>query len=306
MKRRNFIKGLTFSGLTAGLSIGNLQAESLAVQKNADLVAVMGGEPDVMLRRALEEMGGIGKYVKKGNKVVIKPNIGWDKAPEMAANTNPILVKELVKQCLSAGAVEVLVFDHTCDNWQRSYKNSGIEDAVKEAGGKIVPGNDESMYKEVDLPKGVTLKKAKIHQALLDCDVWFNVPVLKNHGGAKMTISMKNLMGIVWDRQIFHRSNLDQCIADSCTFLKKPALNIVDAYRVLKTNGPQGKSEADVATLKTLLVSPDFVAVDTAAIKFFNQVQEMDVNRVGYIAKAEELGIGVSDLDKLNVKRIKL
>ncbi|MBQ7824021.1 MAG: DUF362 domain-containing protein [Bacteroidaceae bacterium] len=306
MKRRNFIKGLTFSGLTAGLSIGNLQAEPLAVQKDADLVAIMGGEPDIMLRRALEEMGGIGKYVKKGNKVVIKPNIGWDKAPEMAANTNPILVKELVKQCLSAGAVEVLVFDHTCDNWQRSYKNSGIEDAVKEAGGKIVPGNDESMYKEVDLPKGVTLKKAKIHQALLDCDVWFNVPFLKNNGGAKMTISMKNLMGIVWDRQIFHRSNLDQCIADSCTLLKKPALNIVDAYRVLKTNGPQGKSEADVATLKTLLVSPDFVAVDTAAIKFFNQVQEMDVNRVGYIAKAEELGIGVSDLNKLNVKRIKL
>lgn len=306
MKRRNFIKGLTFSGLTAGLSIGNLQAESLAVQKEADLVAVMGGEPDVMLRRAMEEMGGIGKYVKKGNKVVIKPNIGWDKVPEMAANTNPILVKELVKQCLSAGASEVLVFDHTCDNWQRSYKNSGIEDAVKEAGGKIVPGNDESMYKEVDLPKGVTLKKAKIHQALLDCDVWFNVPVLKNHGGAKMTISMKNLMGIVWDRQVFHRSNLDQCIADSCTLVKKPALNIVDAYRVLKANGPQGKSEADVATLKTLLVSPDFVAIDTAAIKFFNQVQEMDINRVGYIAKAEELGLGISDLDKLNVKRIKL
>ncbi|HIU55364.1 MAG TPA: DUF362 domain-containing protein [Candidatus Gallibacteroides avistercoris] len=306
MKRRNFIKGLTFSGLTASLPIGNLQAESLAIQKEADLVAVMGGEPDVMLRRALEEMGGIGKYVKKGNKVVVKPNIGWDKAPEMAANTNPILVKELIKQCFSAGASEVLVFDHTCDNWQRSYKNSGIEDAVKEAGGKIVPGNDESMYKEVDFPKAVTLKKAKIHQALLDCDVWFNVPVLKNHGGAKMTISMKNLMGIVWDRQFFHRENLDQCIADSCTFIKKPALNIVDAYRVVKTNGPQGRSEADVATLKTLLVSPDFVAIDTAAIKFFNQVQEMDLNKVGYIAKAESLGIGVSDLDKLNVKRIKL
>ena len=177
---------------------------------------------------------------------------------------------------------------------------------MKEAGGKIVPGNDESMYKEVDFPKAVTLKKAKIHQALLDCDVWFNVPVLKNHGGAKMTISMKNLMGIVWDRQFFHRENLDQCIADSCTFIKKPALNIVDAYRVVKTNGPQGRSEADVATLKTLLVSPDFVAIDTAAIKFFNQVQEMDLNKVGYIAKAESLGIGVSDLDKLNVKRIKL
>ena len=113
-------------------------------------------------------------------------------------------------------------------------------------------------------------------------------------------------MGIVWDRQFFHRENLDQCIADSCTFIKKPALNIVDAYRVVKTNGPQGRSEADVATLKTLLVSPDFVAIDTAAIKFFNQVQEMDLNKVGYIAKAESLGIGVSDLDKLNVKRIKL
>lgn len=309
MKRREFIKGITLSGLLASIPSGllaNVNKKAMTVQKSADLVAVMGGEPDVMLRRALDEMGGIGKYVKKGNKVVIKPNIGWDKTPELAANTNPVLVKELVKLCLQAGAAEVLVFDHTCDNWQHSYKNSGIESAVKDAGGKMVPGNDESMYREVSLPQAVTLKNAQIHRAILDCDVWFNVPILKNHGGAKMSVSMKNLMGIVWDRQFFHRNDLQQCIADCCTLTKKPALNIIDAYRVLKTNGPQGKSTADVATAKSLFISPDFVAADTAAIKFFNQIRTMDINEVTHVAKAEKLKIGTSNLDKLNVKRIKL
>ena len=166
--------------------------------------------------------------------------------------------------------------------------------------------HEEKYYRTVSLPKGKRLKEAKIHEAILDCDVWFNVPVLKNHGGAKMTVSMKNYMGIVWDRRFWHSNDLQQCIADCSTYTKKPALNIVDAYRVLKTNGPKGRSENDVAMGKALFMSPDPVAVDTAAVKFFAQIQEIDIDTVTHLAKAQELKSGTMDLDSLNIKRVRL
>lgn len=310
MKRRDFFKSAAFAGLASVFSpkvLGSTNSvNALSANSTPDLVAIMGGEPEAMLLRAFKELGGIGKYVSKGDKVVVKPNIGWDRKPELAANTNPELVGALVKLCKSAGASEVIVFDHTCHDWKKSYTNSGIENAVTSAGGKMVPGNDESYYREVDLPLGVNLKKTKIHKSLLDCDVWFNVPVLKHHGGAKNTISMKNLMGIVWERGYFHSHDLHQCIADTATFHKKPALNIVDAYRIMKSNGPQGKSESDVVLLKSLIVSPDYVAADTAAMKMFTQVQPTELKDVRYIALAEKLNVGTQDLEKLNVKRIKM
>ena len=198
------------------------------------------------------------------------------------------------------------VFDHTCDNWQKCYASSGIADAVKEAGGVIVPANDEQYYKEVSIPGGVTLKKAKIHEALLEADVWFNVPILKNHGGAKLSCAMKNMMGIVWDRRYFHQQDLQQCIADICTWQKKPALHIVDAYRMMFQNGPQGRSAADVATLKSLIVSPNIIAADTASLALFNQVEKLDMAAVTHITKGEALHLGSTDLKKINIKRIKL
>ena len=310
MKRRDFLR--TSAALSvAALSFDKLQAaigsNSLMVETaSPDLVAVMGGEPEQLLERALLEMGGIEKFVKRGQNVVIKPNIGWDKKPEFAANTNPDLVGALVKQCLKAGANKVTVFDHTCDNWQKCYESSGIEKAVKAAGGSIIPGNDEIYYKETKFPKGVKMKSAKVHQALLDADIWINIPVLKNHGGAKMSIAMKNYMGIVWDRGFFHSNDLQQCIADSCTFEKKPVLNIIDAYRCMRKNGPQGRSVSDTSLLKSIIVSTDIVAADTAAIGLFNQVEEMNINEVGHIASGEKLKLGTQDLNKLNVKRIRL
>ena len=310
MKRRDFFKSAAIVGIASFFktnAFGSvLTGKEIAVHSQPDLVAVMGGEPAIMLARALKELGGIGHFVKKGQKVVIKPNIGWDRSPELAANTNPELVGALVKLCRGAGASQVIVFDHTCHDWKKSYTNSGIEKAVLAAGGKMVPANDESYYSEVDFPRGVNLKKAKVHKALLECDVWFNVPVLKHHGGAKNTISMKNLMGIVWDRSFFHSHDLHQCIADAATFHKQPALNIVDAYRIMKSNGPQGKSASDVVKLKSLLVSHDYVAVDTAAMKLFSQVQPTDIKDIRYIALAEKNRVGTQDLEKLNVKRIKM
>ncbi|MDR1372877.1 MAG: DUF362 domain-containing protein [Dysgonamonadaceae bacterium] len=309
MKRREFIRTAAAVG-AAAISFDKLQAavnsSTVAIETAPDLVAVMGGEPAQMLERGLKELGGISKFVKNGHNVVIKPNIGWDKAPEMAANTNPELIRALVEQCFKAGAKKVTVFDHTCDNWQKCYENSGIKAAAEAAGAVLAPGNDESYYKEVNIPDGVQLKSAKIHRSLLEADVWFNVPVLKNHGGAKMSIAMKNYMGIVWDRKYFHANDLQQCIADLCLFHKKPALNIIDAYRCMRKNGPQGRSLSDTSLLKALIVSSDIVAADTAAVGLFNQVETMDIKEVGHIAIGENFRLGTQNLGKLNVKRIKL
>lgn len=310
MKRRDFLKTSVVAGAALSLDFKGLQAalstNTMAVEQVPEMVAVMGGEPEAMLDKALETLGGIDKYIKKGQKVVIKPNIGWDRTPELAGNTNPELIKALVKKCLAAGAEKVTVFDHTCDNWQKCYESSGIAAAVKEAGGIIMPGNDEKYFKEVAIPNGVKVKSAKIHEALIEADAWINVPVLKNHGGAKLSCAMKNYMGIVWDRRFFHQNDLQQCIADICTWQKKPVLNIVDAYRMMHQNGPQGKSAADVATLKSMIVSPNIVAIDTAALALFNQVKKLDMEAVGHIGKGEELKLGTTDLKKVNIKRIKI
>lgn len=310
MKRRDFFKTSVAAGAALSLNFDKLEAalssNRMVIEQAPDMVAVMGGEPVEMLDKALETLGGIGNFVKKGQKIVIKPNIGWDRTPELAGNTNPDLIKALVKRCLDAGASKVTVFDQTCDNWQKCYDNSGIAAAAREAGAIVMPANEEKYFKEVSLPKGVKLKKAKIHESLIEADAWFNVPILKNHGGAKLSCAMKNYMGIVWDRRFFHQNDLQQCIADICTWEKKPVLNIVDAYRMMHQNGPQGKSLADVATIKSLIASPNIVAIDTAALGMFNQVKKLDLDAVGHIGKGVEHNLGSTDLSKLNIQRIRV
>jgi len=309
MERRNFLKAALLGSIAGAVQLKpeNVFArESKEAPGQNDLVAVMGGEPEVMYKRGIAAMGGMKAFVKKGQKVVVKPNIGWDKKPEFAANTNPQLVAAIVKDCLAAGASEVVVFDHTCDEWQACYKNSGIEAAAKAAGAKIAFAHDEKYYKEVDLPMGLRLKKTKIHESIIEADVWINVPVLKNHGGAKMTMSMKNYMGIVWDRGYWHANDLQQCIADCATYSKKPVLNIVDAYRIMTQNGPKGKTTNDVVLAKALFISSDIVAADTAALKFFNQFREMKMEDVSHIGKAAKFNIGTTDLDAIKVERIKI
>ena len=323
MDRRKFLKSVAITGAVAvggktllkessGMDIlsqtfvNGASAAPATTAANFDLVAVLGGEPEAMFRKAIAEMGGMGKFIKKGDKVVVKPNIGWDKSPELAANTNPKLVTEVIKQCFKAGAKEVTVFDHTCDDWRKCYTNSGIEAAAKAAGAKVVPAHQESYYRQVALPKGKSLKYTKIHEAIVNCDKWINIPVLKNHGGAQMTISMKNYMGIVWDRGFFHANDLQQCIADVCTYDKRPVLNIVDAYRLMKTSGPRGKSASDVVLTKGLFISQDIVAVDTAAVNFFSQVREMPLAKVSHLSKAQDLNVGTMDLNKLKVRRVKI
>lgn len=266
-----------------------------------DLVAVKGGEPDVMFTKGIEALGGMPAFVKKGQRVVVKPNIGWDVTPERAGNTNPKLVEEIVKQCYQAGAKEVHVFDNTCDNWERCYRNSGIEQAVKNANGKIAPGNSAGYYQDVKISNGQSLKDAKVHELLLAADVVINVPILKDHGGTRLTMSMKNLMGVVWDRRYWHRNDLHQCIADFATF-HRPTLNVLDAYYVMKQNGPRGVSVDDVVQMKSLLISTDMVAIDAAGAKLLG-FDPSDIRHIGIAAAA---GVGRSDLSALNIKRISM
>ncbi|MEW6507985.1 MAG: DUF362 domain-containing protein [Bacteroidota bacterium] len=303
MKRRNFLKT---AGLLSGAALvkpgfyGNLFARNSYSTQNYDLVAIKGGEPDTMFDEAIKQFGGMKSFVKKNQKVVVKPNIGWDVIPELGANTNPKLVGRVVQHCFDAGAKEVYVFDHTCDDWRRCYANSGIERAVKEAKGTMVPGNSESFYKEVEVKKGKKLTKAKVHELILDCDVFINVPILKHHSSTRLTINMKNLMGIVWDRGYWHRNNLHQCIADFATYDRKPDLNIVDAYYVMMRNGPRGVSKADVSTMKSQIISTDMVAADAAAAKLFGA----EPDTIPYIKYAAEMSVGRIDLNSLQIKRI--
>ncbi len=315
MNRKDFLKTVALAGFATTFSA--LEPIAVLAQqaeqkdgKAVDMVALLGGEPAEMFEKGMAALGGIERFVKKGDRVTIKPNIGWDKKPELAGNTNPDLIVALIKACKDAGAKEIVVFDNTCDAWRKCYQASGIEDAAKKLGATVMPGNEEEYYREVSLPKAKVLKKAKIHRAILDCDCWFNVPILKNHGGARMTIAMKNYMGIVWDRRAFHTGGLDQCIADIGTIENPACLHIVDAYRIMKTNGPRGRDESDVAVAKGLFMSPDSVAVDTAALKFFNQFlaenKKIPVEQVKYLEMGEAHGLGVMDASKLNVERIKV
>ncbi len=304
MRRREFFIKSVGAGVAAGaaFSLGgyNKLWGTPAPADAWDMVAVLGGEPDAMFDKGISALGGITNFVKKGQTVVIKPNIGWDRAPEMAANTNPLLIKRIVEHCVKAGADKVYVFDHTCHNWVKSYKNSGIEKAAKDAGAKIVPADTENYYHEVTIPGATVLKTAKVHELILESDVFINVPVLKHHSSTKMTATMKNLMGNVWDRGFWHSNNLHQCIADFATFEKKPTLNIIDCYRVMMRNGPQGVSVSDSANMKAQIISTDMLAADTAAAS----MMKMSPEQIDYIPLASKKGIGRMDIENLNIHKI--
>jgi uncharacterized protein (DUF362 family) len=305
MYRREFIRKGIGAGIVTGSAIrlfpGTGSSTRVPAPAGYDMVAVLGGSPGEMFDRAILALGGMKNFVKANQTVVVKPNIGWDSTPERAACTNPELVARIIEHCFAAGARDVYVVDNTINEWTRCYQNSGIEKAARDAGAKVVTGNSESHYQSVDIKNGRQLKTAKVHELILGSDVFINVPVLKTHGGAIITASMKNLMGIVWDRRYWHENDLHQCIADMCTAIK-PDLNVVDAYRVMLRNGPRGVSVEDVSTMKYQIVSTDMVACDAAAAK----LMEKDPERIGHIKLGNEMGVGRSDLENLSINRIKI
>jgi uncharacterized protein (DUF362 family) len=304
MDRREFFrKSLSYLTQAAGVlllpgikSLGKNNSSDFP-----DLVAVRDGMPDKMFDKAIAALGGMERFVKKNQKVLVKPNIGFSLPPDRAANTNPLLVKRIVEHCLKAGASKVFVFDNTTSHWEECYKISGIGPAVKEGGGILVPGHKESYYQQVSIPGALSLKKTKIHELYLESDVIINVPILKHHGSVDLTIAIKNLMGVVWDRWYYHSNNLPQCIADFCLY-RKPTLNVVDAYAVVMRNGPRGNSTKDVDIKKMLLVSKDIVAIDAAAAKIFGK----DPGKVAYIKKAHDFKLGTMNLEQIKIEKFSI
>lgn len=305
--RRDFIK----KGLFWGAAIGTsplLEGTDWVFAREMpgpvpDLVAVRNSEPEKMFAKGIEAMGGMKQFVKKGQTVVVKPNIGFDKAPEIGATTNPSLVKAIVEHCFHAGAKKVYVFDNVAASSygmeKECYEKSGIAQAAKNAGAMVVQASDEKYYHAVDIPKAAILNTTKIHELILESDVFINVPVLKNHRHAHVTNAMKNLMGIVWDRMSYHYTGLNECIAEFCLHTT-PDLNVVDAYRVMMQNGPRGMSADDVVLRKSLLISRDIVAADAASAKIYG----IEPEEVPYIQMGHDLKIGNINLNELNISRI--
>lgn len=303
MDRRTFVMKSLGGSIAFGafMKSGNVFRTFGTLPLPYDLVAVRGSEPELMFDQGIKAFGGMKAFVKKGDRVVVKPNIGWDVPPERGGNTNPKLVARIIQHCLDAGAKEVTVVDHPCDEWQRCYADSGIERAVKDAGGKIVPGASESYYQSVSIKKGKVLTSTKEHEVILASDVFINVPILKCHSGTRLTIGMKNLMGNVWDREYWHRMDVHQCIADFATY-RRPTLNVLDAYYVMKENGPRGISTSDLVVMKSQLISTDILALDVAGAKLFGAKPE----DVRYIQIASDMKVGRTDLENLNIKRISM
>lgn len=296
MKRREFIKSL----ITAGFSLPFLFKKNIEVAEGSekiDLVVAHGASASKITRAAIEAMGGMKRFISKGDIVVIKPNMAWDRTPEFAANTNPEVVAEVVKMCYEAGAKVVKVFDRTVNDPRRCYIQSGIAESARSAGAEV-SFVDERKFKEMGI-KGEVLKSWPLYTEVFEADKVINIPIAKHHGLAKLTMAMKNWMGIMGGsrRQIHQR--LDESLVDLSMFVK-PTLTILDAVRILVSNGPQGGSLEDVKKMDTVIVGIDQVAVDSYGATLFG----MKGNELGYVRIADKRGIGKMDLSKLKIKKI--
>jgi uncharacterized protein (DUF362 family) len=264
-----------------------------------DLVVARGGEPEQLARQALAAFGGMQAFVPKGAKVVVKPNICVAyHTYEYAATTNPWLVGALVKMAFEAGAGSVQVFDFPFGgSAEEAYVRSGIAEQVQANGGEMMP-MPAFKYVLASIPEGRDLKKIEAFKDALEAGVLIDVPIAKHHSSTRLTLGMKNLMGLVLDRGAIH-TNLGQRIAD-LTALFRPKLTVVDAVRILMRHGPSGGNLEDVKKLDTVIVSPDIVAADSYATTLFG-LQPDDIE---YITAAARMGLGNSDLKSLKIQEI--
>ena len=263
-----------------------------------DLAVVKGEDPYVITVKAVEALGGMEKFVKKNSTVLIKPNIGWDRSPEQAGNTNPYVVAALVEMCFKAGAKRVNVFDRTCNDAKRCYENSGIEKAAKEKGANVYFPDDWNIVK-ANFNYKSPMEGWPVYRDALECDTFINVPVLKNHGLTGLTLSMKNLMGICSGQRGLIHFDIGTKLAHLTDFIK-PDLNVIDAYRVLLRNGPTGGDLADVMAMKTIIAGADPVLCDSYAAKLMDK----DPLSISYINQGAKLNLGSADINKADILKI--
>ena len=298
MKRRDFLK----TSFHAAAAITLLSDKSFLHAQSTipDLVVVKDGKPESMVRKAVEELGGMSRFVSRGDVVVLKPNISWDRVPAQAATTNPDVVAEVVRLCIDAGAKKVKVFDRTLNEPRRCYKRSGIEKAASEAGAEVQHILDRK-FKKVKFPNGELIKSWELYRDVLEADRIINIPIAKHHSIGGMSLGMKNFMGFLGgNRGKFHR-DFDVKIVDLNTRVKAD-LTILDAYRMLMRNGPSGGNLADVELKKIVVAGIDPVALDAYGATLFG----LRPGRIQFMQNAYQRGLGQFDLTKLSIKTFTL
>jgi uncharacterized protein (DUF362 family) len=258
-----------------------------------ELVTVTGDDPGRLAERAVAELGGIRRFVSRSDVVVLKPNVSWDRTPEQAADTNPVVVETVARLCLEAGAKRVLVADVTIHDAARCYERSGIGEAARRAGAEVVLPSPQRL-KPVDL-RGEALRVWPVFQPFLECDRVINLPVAKHHSLTRVTLGLKNWYGILGGtRQRLHQ-RIQESLADLAAFLR-PTLTLIDAYRVLMRGGPSGGSLNDVALRRTVLAGTDPVALDACAAQMF---WGLSLEQLPYVQIAARRGLGAADFTRL-------
>jgi len=295
--RRDFIRATTLAGIGLSLPHGLLHIAESAAAAKVDLAVATGSSPATITTAAINAMGGIGKFVSRGDIVVVKPNMAWDRTPEQAGNTNPEVVATVVKLCFEAGARKVKVFDRPVNDPLQCYVQSGIAEAAR-ALGATVDYVDERKFRDMNV-KGNVLKSWPLYTEVFEADKVINIPIAKHHGLAKLTLSMKNWMGIMGGTRNRIHQRLDESLVD-ISMTVKPSLTILDAVRILTANGPQGGSLSDVKVMNTVVAGIDQVAVDSFGATLFG----MRGSDLGYVRLGAQSGLGVMDLPKLNIHKI--
>ncbi len=304
LDRRDFIK--TTALISTGVVLADLSSLANKVLASEplpamsitrwDAEALTEADLSVVATRLTEEtiraLGGMKRFVSKGDVVWVKPNIGWNRRPELAANTNPDVVATLVRLCLEAGAKTVKVGDSPCHPARQAYRNSGIAKAVEKAGGKMVY-LDKKRFLDVELG-GERLKTWPLYMEVTEADLVINVPVLKHHGLTKASIGMKNYMGIIGGNRGSWHQHMAVCLTDITQYMK-PRLTVLDSVRVLLDHGPQGGDPNDVEVRGVVAASTDIVALDALGATMLGHAPA-DIEN---IPAAEARGLGTADFQSL-------
>jgi uncharacterized protein (DUF362 family) len=261
-----------------------------------EMAIIQGDDPALLVRQALEELGGVRRFISRGDVVLVKPNIGWDRTPEQAANTNPDVVAELVRECLGAGAKKVIVADVSCNEARRCFQRSGIAVAALRAGAEVILP-EPSRFKDVDL-NGEVLREWQVFDPFLNIDKVFNVPIAKHHGLTGTTLGMKNWYGMLGGQRNQLHQRIHESLVDLADFMR-PTLTVIDCYRILLRNGPTGGNIDDVVLKKTLVASTDPVAVDAYVAKAY---WNLDVDTLPYLKLAAQRGLGTYEFERLRTR----
>jgi len=298
LSRRQFI--LTTA---AGVAVGLTGYPSFLRAAEEVDIAVISGEPAAATRKAMEALGGIARFVKKGQRVVIKPNMSFARTPDFAATTHPQVVFAVARACVDAGAKEVLVLDHTLQRAELCLDRTGIREACRNIKGvHVFALQDRKFFREIQVPQGKVLERVEVLADILDNAVLINVPVAKSHSTTGVSLGLKGLMGLIWDRGSFHsRFDINQGIADLATVIR-PQLTILDATRAMVSGGPGGPGEVRKPNLVIAGVDP--VAVDSygaGIVPWYGQ--NFSGRQVDHLLAAHQRGLGKIDVEKLRIHK---